>query len=185
MCWDRPSSIRMKGSPSDDVRKPEVWMSICSPGRAVSTTNPAKGFSNFTSNAMYQLSSPAQLPAKSGWRKFAGISIENMLATQRSAGHGIKNHGDPRFRQVGKFSLGVPRSTFLSTNSSCQPEKLENSQLKSRGSAATPGVVRAAPKNLPSNRRKRGTRENLWNVGDKGEASGARCCQQNMRLELG
>ena len=65
----------MKGSPSDEVRKPEVWMSICSPGRAESTTNPAKGFSNFTSNAMHQLSSPAKLRNKSASGKSHGYVV--------------------------------------------------------------------------------------------------------------
>ena len=53
------------------------------------------------------------------------------------------------------------------------------------GFGSNPRVVRAAPNNLSSNRRESGTRENLRNVGDTGEAADARCCQQNMRLELG
>jgi len=36
--------------------------------------------------------------------------------------------------------LGHPQRTLLSTNASCQPEKLENSQVKPWGSASTQGL---------------------------------------------
>jgi hypothetical protein len=68
---------------------------------------------------------------------------------------------------------------------SCQPEKPENSQVKTWDSASTLGVELAPPRNLASNRRKRAVPKTLRNVAYTGEDDGWRCCQQNRRLELG
>src|ERR1035437_1172892 len=79
----------------------------------------------------------------------------------------------------------MARSTLLSTNATCQPEKLENSQVKTWGSASTLGVELGPPRCVSSNRRARTARENLRNVEDTCEGAAGCCCQQNSRSELG
>ena len=56
---------------------------------------------------------------------------------------------------------------------------------KNVGFGLNPGVERAPPQDLSSNRRERAARKSLRNVADTGESDGGRCCQQNRRLELG
>ena len=82
-------------------------------------------------------------------------------------------------------SFVCPLPTLLSTNASCQPEKPENSQVKTWGSASTQGLS-AHPRmtSLPTGENP-ATRENLRNVGDTGKVGGGRCCQQDRRMELG
>ena len=80
---------------------------------------------------------------------------------------------------------GTPAWTGLSTNATCQPEKPENSHLKTWGSGLNPGVVSAAPRDFTSNRRESTARKNLRNVADTGAAAVARCCQENHGSELG
>src|SRR5271169_2409826 len=85
----------------------------------------------------------------------------------------------PGLKGVGR---GTPGWAGLSTNASCQPEKPENSHLKTRGPAST--IMRAHPRmtSLPTGESP-ATRENLRNVGDTGDRGGERCCQQSRRLE--
>src|ERR1035437_3932826 len=80
---------------------------------------------------------------------------------------------------------GTPRWTRLSTNHSCQPEKPENSQVKTWGSASTLGVELGPPRCLSSNRRERTARKTLRNVEDTCEGDAGCCCQQTSRSELG
>ena len=48
---------------------------------------------------------------------------------------------------------GTPRWTRPSTNASCQPDKLDNSRVKTWGSASTLGVELAPPRRVSSNGR--------------------------------
>ena len=81
--------------------------------------------------------------------------------------------------------LDWPLWTGLSTKASCQPEKPENSQVKTWGAGLNPGVELGPPQNLSSNQRDGMARKNLRNVADTGEGTGGRCCQQNRRPRLG
>jgi len=78
-----------------------------------------------------------------------------------------------------------PGWTRLSTSASCQPEKPENSQVKTWGSASTLGAELAPPRCLSSNRRECAAWKHLRNVADTDEEDAGRCCQQNRHSELG
>jgi PQQ enzyme repeat len=64
---------------------------------------------------------------------------------------------------------------------SCQPEKTENSQLKTCGARSTPGVGHPPLQGLPSNWRKGATRKNARNVAATDEGYRECCSQQNRR----
>ena len=53
------------------------------------------------------------------------------------------------------------------------------------GFGLNPGVERAPPQSLSSNRREPVARENLRNVADTGNMAGGGCCQQHGRNQLG
>src|ERR1035437_1804362 len=82
-------------------------------------------------------------------------------------------------------SFVCPLPTLLSTNASCQPEKPENSQVETWGSAATRGVELAHPRCHSSNRRERGARKNPRNVADTDEGGAGAAVNKTAVLSWG